>query len=205
MEKNVNLQELNESYDEYMLTEEYLVEGLKIFKKSKRLYKFANKIDKKLIKLNDNPKKAEEVKAALKLSKQVKKLADEFKVVEDAFRDKELDKATAKSKIKNLKIHHEVLLKHVKSKQTKALLGKIGLGLLAGGLIAALGSVGIPAGLVQSVAAHAASGAGTLANAVGTTAGTVANTVGSAGSSAIGTVGRVASGAFGTIKSAVSK
>lgn len=193
----MNLQELNESYDEYMLTEEYLVEGLKIFKKSKRLYKFANKIDKKLIKLNDKTNKTEEIKAAQKMSKQLKKLADEFKVVEDAFRDKELDKQTAKTKIKNLKTHHEILLKYVKSKQTKALLGKIGLGLLAGGLIAALGSVAVPSGLVQSVVANvgksAMNGTSVLSNAL--------STVGNVGRA----VGRVATGALGSIRSQVAK
>jgi len=176
-----------------MLTEEYLIEGLKIFKKSKKLYNFANKIDKKLIKLVDK-NKGEEIKVAQKLSKDVKKLADEFKVIEDAFADKELDKKSAKSKLKTLQMHHQILLKHVSSKQTKSLLGKIGLGVLAVGLVAVLGNVAIPSGLIQSVGANvgktAMNGTSVLSNSL----------------SAVGNVGKSISGAAANaIKSVKNK
>lgn len=161
----MNLQQLNENYDEHILTEEYLIEGLKVFKKSKKLYKYANKIDKKIINLRDKGK-TEDVRVAEKLSKDVKKLADNFKAVEDAFKEKELDKSTAKNKLKSLQKEHEVLLSYVKKEGTKSALKKIGLAGLAGGLIAALGSVAIPAGLIQSAGAAAAKGVGALGSAI---------------------------------------
>ncbi len=161
----MNLQQLNENYNEHILSEEYLVEGLKVFKKSKKLYNFANKIDKKIIKLKDKSK-SEDLKIAEKLSKDVKKLADNFKAVEDAFRDKELDKSTAKQKLKSLQKEHEVLLSYVKKEGTKSALKKIGLAGLVGGLVAALGSLTIPAGLIQSAGAAVAKGVGVLGSAL---------------------------------------
>jgi len=184
----MNLQQLNENYEEYILTEEYLTEGLKVFKKSKKLYKFANKIDKKLINLRDK-RKEEDVKVAEKLSKDVKNLADKFKTVEDAFKDKDLDKETAKNKLKSLKKEHEVLLSYVKKERTKSALKKIGIVGILGGLVAALGSVAIPAGLIQSAGAAAAKGAGALGSALA-----------NAGSQ----VGGIVSGAAGRVMSSVS-
>lgn len=183
----MNLQQLNENYDEYILTEEYLIEGLKVFKKSTKLYKFANKIDKKIIKLRDK-NKGEDVGIAEKLSKDIKRLADEFKAVEDAFKNKELDKSVAKNKIKSLQKQHAVLLSYVKKEATKSALKKIGLVGLAGGLVAALGSVAIPAGLVQSVGAAATKGAGVLANAAANAGGQFGGIVTGAANKAISSV-----------------
>lgn len=161
----MNLQELNENYNEYLLTEEYLVEGLKIFKKSTKLYKFANKIDKKVIKLRDK-NKSEDVQVAQKLSKEVKKLADEYKAVEDAFASKELDRNTAKTKLTSLKKHNDTLLTKIKSDQTKSAMKKIGLGLLVGGLAAGVAAVAINPGLIQAAGAAAGKGVATLQSAM---------------------------------------
>lgn len=157
----MNLQELNESYDEYLLTEEYLVEGLKVFKKSSKLYKFANKMDRELIKLKDKGK-ADDVTSVTKLSKDVKALADEYKAVEDAFANKDLDKKTAKAKLKTLAKHNDQVLTTVKSKQMKSAMKKVGLGLTVGALAAGVAAIAINPGLIQAAGAVAGKGIAAL-------------------------------------------
>ncbi len=80
----MTLTELNESYDEYVLTEEYyLQEGLKFFKKSKRLKKYANKINKKVARKEGKKRVSPAQLNTLKtLSKNLTKLSDEYAVIE---------------------------------------------------------------------------------------------------------------------------
>jgi hypothetical protein len=159
----MNLKELNEEYDEYILSEEYLIEGLKIFKESKKLYNFAEKINKKAEKGTD----PEAVKTAKKLADDIVKLADQYKVVEDAFANKELDRATATNKLKELKTKNESLSNYIKDARTKSLLTKLGLGVVVGGLGVLLGSILVPSGLFSAVGAAISSGVGTIAKALG--------------------------------------
>ena len=153
----MNLKQLNESYDEYILTEEYLEEGLKYLKKSKSLYKYAGKIDKRLVKLKTKEMSGKnvsetEINNAVKISSDIKKLAGEYKKIEDAYASKTLSKNVAKGKIKELKKSNEVLLNYVKSKQTKALFAKLGIAALSVALIGVLGHLAVGAGIINTSA-----------------------------------------------------
>ena len=150
----MNLKELNENYDEYIQTEEYcLEEGLKVFKKSKRLYKFADKIDKKLAKLekktNVSPSEVSKLK---KISSDLVRLADEYKVIEDAFATKQASKKVSKEKIKSLNRKNEKLLSDMKSAETKSIMKKIGLGSLIVVAAAVLTQLGLDYGVFAKAA-----------------------------------------------------
>jgi len=141
----MTLQEMNDNYDEYILTEEYLQEGLKYFKKSKRLYKFADKIDNKIAKEKMKlEKKGKDVNLDTieKTSKEIRKLADSYKVVEDAFASKEIDRSTAKQKINDLKIKYGAVLQYIRKENVKKAFKFLGIGALLIGLGAFLTSSG---------------------------------------------------------------
>lgn len=137
----MNLQEMNESYDEYTKTDDFVLEeGLKFFKKSNKLYNFANRLENKLMKLEKkskvSPTEMSKVKA---LSKDAVKLADEFKVIEDDFANSKVNKKVSKEKLKRVKLKNERLLKQMKSDETKQVFKKLGIVALGLGLTVALG------------------------------------------------------------------
>ena len=160
----MNLQELNESYDEYIQTEEYyLEEGLRIFKKSKKLYKYAKRIDKKIAKAETKKRVSPSEVSRLKLlSKNILKLADEFKVIEDDFASGKTDRKLSKEKLKRVKRVNEKLISDMKKSETKLIFKKIGLGALTAGILAALWATGAMTGIgVARVAAGTGSRLGT--------------------------------------------
>ena len=112
----MTLQEMNNKYDEFILTEEYLIEGLRIFKESNKLYNFANIINKKAIGIRE--KDPESYKVFLKTAEDTRALADKYKAVEDAFASKIITKKEAIDKLKELKVKNEELLKYIKSENT---------------------------------------------------------------------------------------
>lgn len=135
----MNLQEMNKAYDEYTLTEEfYLEEGLKIAKKSKKLYKYADRIEKAIakaeVKKRVSPNEVSRLKA---LSKDIMKLADEFKVIEDDFASGKTDKKLSKEKLKRVKRTNERLLTLMKKDATKQTFKKLGIAAVGIGLAAA--------------------------------------------------------------------
>jgi len=156
----MDLYELTESYDEYTQTEEfYLEEGLKAFKKSKKLYRYADKIDKRLAKAEMRKKVSPAEVSKLKaLSKDIMKLADEFKVIEDDFATGKVEKKLSKEKIKRIKRTNERLISLMKKDEIKSIFKKIGLGTLITGMLAALWATGAMSGLgVVKTAASAGS------------------------------------------------
>lgn len=161
----MTLQELNESYDQYILEKDYIAEGLLFFKKSKKLYDYANKLDKKIIVLKDVGK-PEDVETLQKLSNDLKALADNFKEVEDSFRSREISKEEAKQRLKQLQQQNTEILNTVKKESIKSTLKKIGLFGLLGGLVASLTGLAIPAGLIQAIGGAISSTSGVVSNAV---------------------------------------
>lgn len=151
----MKLKELLEDYDEHLLSEEYLVEGLKIFKESKKLYKFSLKLTSKLDKIKD----AEAASVVKKLAADVNKLADEYKKVEDDFANKKLNKDSATGKLKELKSKNEALVTYVKSARTKSILGKVGLGTLVTTLVVFLGTIIVAPELITAAGAYVKVGA----------------------------------------------
>lgn len=145
----MQLKELIENYDNFILTEEYLTEGLKIFKESKKLYTISNKITNKINKIPSTNK--EGISIAKKLADDIKKLADEYKKVEDDFANKKLDKISAVSALKKLKKDNETLGSFIKKENTKNILVKVGLGVLISGLGVLLGSILMNPGLISSI------------------------------------------------------
>jgi len=148
----MKLHEFNEAYEEYILTEEYLAEGLKVFKKSKKLYKVSAKLKKAGDKKNN--------KDYLDLSKKINGLANSFKDIEDSFASKKIDKAKAKSGLINLKAEQASVMKDAKKK-----LGtnkKVVAGVLGVTVLAALAAVAINPGLITSVTSAISAGKGKL-------------------------------------------
>jgi hypothetical protein len=145
----MNLYELTESYEEYTTTEKfYLEEGLKAFKNSIKLYKYVDKIDKRLAKAETKRKVSPAEVSKLKaLSKDLMKLADEFKVVEDDFASGKTDRKLSKEKIKRIKRTNERLISLMKKDEMKSIFKKIGLGTLITGILAALWATGALSGL----------------------------------------------------------
>ena len=141
----MNLTEMNEAYDENALTEEYLLqEGLKFFKKSKKLYNYVDRVDKKLAKKETKSKiSASEISKLKAMSKDLLRLADEYKVVEDNAAAGKTDKKVAKGKIKQLGQKNARLLALLKKDETKQIFKKIGFGAIAIGLTAALTQLGM--------------------------------------------------------------
>ena len=156
----MDLKELTESYNEYTKTDEYyLEEGLKAFKKSKKLYKYAERIERKLAKAEKSKRVSPSEVSKLKaLSKDIMKLADEFKVIEDDFASGKVEKTLSKEKLKRVKRTNERLLTLMKKDETKNIMKKIGLGTLTAGILAALWAMGAMSGIgVVRIAASAGS------------------------------------------------
>ncbi len=153
----MNLKEMNTEYDAYILTEEYyLKEGLKAFKKSKRLYKYAGKLEKALIKAESKKRISPmEISSLKALNKDVMKLADEYKVIEDEYAVGGVKKVVSKAKLKRIDMKNSNLIKKMKKAETKSAFKKIGLAALSVGLLAALWGTGSITGLgvIRSVGA----------------------------------------------------
>lgn len=162
----MNIKELNESYDEYVLTEEYLVEGLMVFKKSKQLYKFSRSLHNKALHLKHKDKKTEYLKFE-SLSKRVERLGDEYSALEKSFKDKELSKEVVKNKLKNLNKKNETLLKDLKKKQTKELLKLGGSAAIGFGLRALVSQLVIPSALITGIILAIAKGGAYLSSKLG--------------------------------------
>lgn len=151
----MKLNEFNEAYEEYTLTEEYyLEEGLKFFKKSKRLYGYAERINKKLIKAEKkSPASSTEITQLKKLAKEITRLADEYKVIEDDFSKGATDKKLSQAKIKRVNLKNQQLVVKLKKNEIKQLFKKVGLGALIIGLGAVLVQLGLSpkiAGIISS-------------------------------------------------------
>lgn len=150
----MRLNEFNEAYEEHTLTEEYyLEEGLKFFKKSGRLYKYADRVNNKLINAEKRGKVSEtELKELKKLTKELVALADEYKVIEDDFAKDNTKKDVAKTKIKRVNLKNERLVAKLKKDETKNIFKKIGLGALVLGVSALLVQLGAPQKLLSLIA-----------------------------------------------------
>jgi hypothetical protein len=124
-----------------VIEEEVLEEGLRIFKKSKQLRGYADKIEKKLIKASG--KGNEEAVNILKdLSKKIKSLANKFESVEQSFARKEIIRSAAKNKLKILASENGELIAKLKNFRTKKALKIIGLSALGISLSPFLVAVG---------------------------------------------------------------
>jgi len=141
----MTLNELNESYDEYVLTEEYyLEEGLKFFKKSKRLKKYANKINKKIAKKEGKKRISPAQLNTLKtLSKNLTDLSDKYAVIENDFASGNTDKKISKTKLKEVDRANKKILAKLKSKEVAGTFKAIGLGALVIGLGVVLFQIGL--------------------------------------------------------------
>lgn len=162
----MNIKELNESYEEYVLTEEYLVEGLMIFKKSKQLYKFSRRLHNKALSLKHKGKREEYLKLE-KISKKIERLGDNYSAVEKSFKEKELDKQVAKQKLLKLKKRNEELLALLKKDQTKEILKFGGSAAIGVGLRALVTQLIIPTTLVSGIILAIAKGGTYLASKLG--------------------------------------
>lgn len=153
----MNLNEMNNSYDEYTLTEEYyLEEGLKIFKKSKKLFKYADRIQKAVAKAETKKKVSPAEVSRLKaLATDITKLADEFQVIEDDFAKGNVDRKVSKGKIKRVEMKNAALLAKLKKDEMKQTFKKIGMSALIVGLLATVQGLGM-AGLLGGVSQTAA-------------------------------------------------
>jgi uncharacterized membrane protein YgaE (UPF0421/DUF939 family) len=119
----MRLEELNERYDEYTLSEEYLNEGLRIFKKSKALRKLAKKMDQQI----KATKKGVSTTGITKLSKDVNLLANKFEKIEQDFAGKKLNKKEAKAKIEDVKKTSVKILKDLRSQKNADLFKTMGM------------------------------------------------------------------------------
>lgn len=96
-----------------------LNEGVAFFKTSKKLYKFALKIQKKVDK---NPK-------LMPLLKEIEKLAGDFEKLEEQYKNsKKADKQKIKKNYDTLKKRYNKVLDTINRKSIKDLIGKFGLG-----------------------------------------------------------------------------
>lgn len=122
----MTLKEMNESYDAYTQTDEYLEEGLKFFKQSKAIRKFSKTLDLKIkgLKNKNNPPSTKYLED---ISKDLKNLADKFEDIEEDFKDKQITKREAKSKIATLRLNSERLLKKMKSQKMEHDMKKLGM------------------------------------------------------------------------------
>jgi hypothetical protein len=150
----MKLNNFNEAYEEHIHTDEYyLEEGLKFFKKSSRLYKYAERVNDKLIKAEKKGKISKtEIGTLKKLSKDIISLADEYKVIEDDFVKGNTKKEVAKSKVKSVNLKNETLVSKLKKDEVKGIFKKVGLGALVIGISALLVQLGAPQKLLSLIA-----------------------------------------------------
>lgn len=122
----MTLKEMNENYDAYTQTDEYLEEGLKFFKQSKAIRKFSKTLDLKIkgLKNKNNPPSTKYLED---ISKDLKNLADKFEDIEEDFKDKQITKREAKSKIATLRLNSERLLKKMKSQKMEHDMKQLGM------------------------------------------------------------------------------
>lgn len=146
----MTLKELNENYSQ----EIYINEGLKFFKKSDRLIKYADKIDEKNKKKNNDPKLSDLVSKMRELSK-------EYSEVEQRFANKEVTRGRAKELIEKVNKENEELYKTFKTEETKSLLKTIG---LAASISAIMGILASLSGIPVPIIAGIRSGANAIGN-----------------------------------------
>jgi len=139
MLKNGDLYQLYESISKSDL--EVLEEGLKFFKKSKQLYRFADKIERTMARATDKGN-LEKGHVLRELVKDLRNLAKKYDSVEQDFAKKEISRADAKNKLNSLKIENQNLLDKLKKNNVKNIFKKIGLGALIFSVIALLGAGG---------------------------------------------------------------
>ena len=138
---------LNESDDLLYesLTEaelEVIEEGLRVFKKSKQLLRYADKLEKTMMRRSDRGK-PEHARVLKGMIQNIRNLAKKYDLVEQDFAKKKISRAEAKAKLKTLKIENQGILAKLKSAQVKKALkifGIVALGASIGGLIASAGS-----------------------------------------------------------------
>lgn len=135
----MTLQEMLE-YEE----QQKLNEGLVFSKQSKKLNKWADKVEKKLTsKMVKGSLTATQEKQIKEILSDIRIAAKEFENLEEKFKKKEIDRSKAKEQYEKLKNKHSGLLKKLKSDKIKKIFGVIGaLGSIAG-IIAGLNALGI--------------------------------------------------------------
>lgn len=144
----MTLIELNEVFDNYTDTDEfYLEEGFKFFKLSKRLYKYADKIEKQLISVDKKRRRGDisitkhQINYLKDLHKNIEKVADEVRDIEKKWDINKISKEDMKKEIEKIKKKYEPIFNTLKKETTKILLKEIGLGSLLTGLMLALTGV----------------------------------------------------------------
>jgi len=137
----VGLKENSEEDFQLMVEDEVITEGLKIFKKSNQLNKFADKIERKMLRAGDRGKDAK-FSYLKTLSKDLRDLSKKFGDIERGFAEKKMNRAQAGQKIKALKNSNQSLLIKLKSQQAKDAFKIIGLSAVGIAAIALLGHFG---------------------------------------------------------------
>lgn len=121
---------IEESFDE-----EYINEGLRIFKASKRLNKLADKIENKLSKKKEDATVApSEIKEVKEIIKKTRKAAQDFEKLEEKFKNADREeRKEIREEEKKLKEKYEDFLKKIRSDEFKKLATALGIaGLVAG-------------------------------------------------------------------------
>jgi len=109
--------------------EERLDEGLKFFKESKKLKKYANKIEAKLLSKQIKGKITSDEASFLKgLVNQINRASNDFEKLEAKYKVKELKKADAKVEHAKLAKKYGGILKDISNQKTKKLFIALGLG-----------------------------------------------------------------------------
>jgi hypothetical protein len=166
---------------------EVLEEGLKFFKKSKQLRKYADKIERVMARKTDKGK--EEYGRVLRdLVSRIKKLADKFDVIEQAFAKKEINRADARAKLKKLKVENQEILGKLKNDQIKKALKVFGILAIGAGIYAFLGPAGFGKQIVDMLSTTKLTTASSFAPVGGVAAG--AGTSGSLGSVTVSSAAR---------------
>jgi hypothetical protein len=116
-------------------------EGLRVFKKSKQLRRYADKLERSMARKADRGK-AESAKVLKDLISRIRSLADKFDKIEQSFARKEITRAEAKSKIKELKLENQELMNKLKSFNVKRALKIFGISAVGAALVPVLVSLG---------------------------------------------------------------
>ena len=117
--------QLNEFLDK---NEEQLDEGLKFFKESKKLTKYADKIEAKLLAKHRKSKlSADEYSMMKTLLKEIRKASDDFERLEKKYKVKDLSKQDAKLEHAKYKKKYGGMLKDIKSDKVKKLFVTLGI------------------------------------------------------------------------------
>jgi len=124
--------------NEFLMNEEVIDEGLKYFKKSKKLEKHINSIKTKLNTERANGISEEQKRVLTTLITHVSKLKTKFEKIENDYLNKVIDKKTAKEKSKKLVNDNKKLFNDLNSPIVKKALAAIGLSAGLGVVIAGL-------------------------------------------------------------------